>query len=346
MSPNRTISKSNNLGFILRSVFLALLSILVTLVIHYFTMSPESTGGTGSATDYKRLWKLYQTLGVNPVMLSGYERDVLSNIVLSDEIEESFEDIGGNEELKDNIERLVIRPTLNPSMYKGKNLLKPPNGIILYGPPGTGKTMMARAVAKKIGGYFINVTSNLIENKFYGESQKIVHAIFSIADKIKPCVVFFDEIDGLCGTRNIFDQSHVTSVKTTLLGEMDGIYKRDPGVIVFGATNRIDNLDPALKRRMRLHIKVDLPTTEARKSIIEKIIQGEPINDDVDLDKIAEDTDGLSGSDLHEICKLAAQHAMKEASDNEVADEGGEHFSATPLTINKDNFECAINDIL
>tara|TARA_B100001094_G_scaffold327777_1_gene386729 strand:+ start:617 stop:1546 length:930 start_codon:yes stop_codon:yes gene_type:complete len=309
-------------------------------------MSPESTGGTGSTTDYKRLWKLYQTLGVNPVMLSGYERDVLSNIVLSDEIEESFEDIGGNEELKDNIERLVIRPTLNPSMYKGKNLLKPPNGIILYGPPGTGKTMMARAVAKKIGGYFINVTSNLIENKFYGESQKIVHAIFSIADKIKPCVVFFDEIDGLCGTRNIFDQSHVTSVKTTLLGEMDGIYKRDPGVIVFGATNRIDNLDPALKRRMRLHIKVDLPTTEARKSIIEKIIQGEPINDDVDLDKIAEDTDGLSGSDLHEICKLAAQHAMKEASDNEVADEGGEHFSATPLTINKDNFECAINDIL
>jgi|TARA_X000001036_G_scaffold388175_1_gene384342 SpoVK/Ycf46/Vps4 family AAA+-type ATPase len=302
-------------------------------------MSDAGTGGTGAATDYKRLWNIYKTLGVNPMSLSYYERDVLSNIVMSQDIDESFEDIGGNEQVKDNIDRLVIKPTLNPSIYKGKRLLRPPNGIILYGPPGTGKTMTARAVAKKIGGYFINVTSNLIENKYYGESQKIVHAIFSIADKIKPCVVFFDEIDGLCGTRNIFDQSHVTSVKTTLLGEIDGIHKRDPGVIVFGATNRIDNLDPALKRRMRLHIKVDLPSQEARKQIIQKILDDEPIDGEVDIDQIAKDTEGMSGSDLHELCKLAAQHAMCGAA-------ACDDHATEDVSINKANFDDAIDDIV
>ena len=331
--------QGNSFMFFVRSIFLAILSIIVSLVIHYLTMSDAGTGGTGAATDYKRLWNIYKTLGVNPMSLSYYERDVLSNIVMSQDIDESFEDIGGNEQVKDNIDRLVIKPTLNPSIYKGKRLLRPPNGIILYGPPGTGKTMTARAVAKKIGGYFINVTSNLIENKYYGESQKIVHAIFSIADKIKPCVVFFDEIDGLCGTRNIFDQSHVTSVKTTLLGEIDGIHKRDPGVIVFGATNRIDNLDPALKRRMRLHIKVDLPSQEARKQIIQKILDDEPIDGEVDIDQIAKDTEGMSGSDLHELCKLAAQHAMCGAA-------ACDDHATEDVSINKANFDDAIDDIV
>ena len=308
---------------------------IFTCGIHYFMVQTE--GSAGSNTDYGKLWKIYDKMKINPIGLSAHERDVLSNIVMSEDIDEGFDDIGGNNELKNNIERLIIKPTLNPSLYKGRKLLRPPNGVILYGPPGTGKTMMARAVAKKIGGYFINVTSDMVENKFYGESQKMIHAIFSLANKIKPCVVFFDEIDGMCGTRNIFDHSHVTSVKTCLLGEMDGIYKRDPGVIVFGATNRLDNLDAALKRRMRLHIKVDLPKKCARKSILEKVLIGEPIRDDVDIDEIADDTEGLSGSDLHELCKLAAQHAMREAADTSYGNEA--------IEINNNNFRSAICDL-
>ncbi len=302
--------------------------------VHYFMVQTE--GSAGSNTDFAKMWKIYDKMKINPIGLSPHERDVLGNIVMSEDIDEGFEDIGGNTELKNNIDRLIIKPTLNPSIYKGRKLLRPPNGVILYGPPGTGKTMMARAVAKRIGGYFINVTSDMVENKFYGESQKMIHAIFTLANRIKPCVVFFDEIDGMCGTRNIFDHSHVTSVKTCLLGEMDGIYKRDPGVIVFGATNRIDNIDPALKRRMRLHIKVDLPRASARRAILEKVIQGEPIGRDVDIGNIAELTDGLSGSDLQELCKLAAQHAMREAAD---------FHGNEAIEINNNNFRSAICDL-
>ena len=288
----------------------------------------QGEGGSNN-TDYEKMWSVYNKIGINPMYLTSYERDVLGNIILNEDIEEGFNDIGGNETLKDTILRLVIKPTLNPEIYTGRKLLRPPNGIILYGPPGTGKTLTARAVAQEVGGCFINVTSDLIENKFFGESQKIVHAIFSLADKIKPCVVFFDEIDGLCGTRNLFDQSHVTSVKTTLLGEMDGIYKRDPGVIVIGATNRLDNLDPAVKRRMRLHIKVDLPDIYGRTSILDKIVCGEPLNGDVDLKNIAKRTGGMSGSDLHELCKLAAQYAIKK-SETSISTE---HFNSALLDL-------------
>ena len=316
-------------------IFIVMLIMAIfTCGVHYFMVQTE--GAAGSNTDFSKLWKIYDKMKINPIGLSAHERDVLSNIVMSEDIDEGFDDIGGNTELKNNIDRLIIKPTLNPEIYKGRKLLRPPNGVILYGPPGTGKTMMARAVAKRIGGYFINVTSDMVENKFYGESQKMIHAIFTLANKIKPCVVFFDEIDGMCGTRNILDHSHVTSVKTCLLGEMDGIYKRDPGVIVFGATNRLDNLDPALKRRMRLHIKVDLPKIDARTSILEKILIGEPTKWDVDINRIAELTEGLSGSDLHELCKLAAQHAMRGAADlheNEA------------IEINNNNFRSAICDL-
>ena len=310
--------------------FTLLIFVIVFSVIFYFTSLSEGNGGT----DTTKMWIVYNKLGINPMTLTSYERDVLSNIIFNEDIEEGFDDIGGNEPLKDTVKRLVIKPTLNPGMYTGKKLLKPPNGIILYGPPGTGKSMTARAIAKEVGGAFINVTSDLVENKFYGESQKIVHAIFSLADKIKPCVVFFDEIDGLCGTRNLFDQSHVTSVKTTLLGEMDGVQKRDPGIIAVGATNRIDNLDPALKRRMRLHINVELPDEDARKSILAKVVSGEPLDSDVKIEEIAEKTVGMSGSDLHELCKLAAQHAIKNSGETD-----------SYISINKTSFEKAIFDL-
>ena len=329
------INSNNGSGFrsFLKAIIMTLIMTLISLAINYFITYMEGSASS-SSLDISSMWNIYNNYGINPMALSSYEKDVFTNIVRSEDIDIDFKDIGGNETLKDNIDRLVIKPTLNPNIYTGRNLLKPPNGIILYGPPGTGKTMMARAVAKRIGGSFINVTSALIENKFYGESQKIVGAIFSIADKIKPCVVFFDEIDGLCGTRNILDQSHVTSVKTSLLAEMDGIHQRDPGVIVFGATNRIDNLDAALKRRMRLHVKVDLPDKESRKQILEKVVKGEPLDDDVSLEELAEKADGMSGSDLHELCKLAAQYAIKENS--------GERDS---ILINKCNFDSAYCDL-
>tara|TARA_X000001036_G_scaffold356733_1_gene338836 strand:- start:342 stop:1340 length:999 start_codon:yes stop_codon:yes gene_type:complete len=314
-------------------VFFILFFLIISIVGSYFFQNLESS--SVNSPDVSQMWKIYEKIGLNPLTLNTYEREILGNIVFPEDIDEGFENIGGNYSLKDNIERLVVKPTLNPDIYTGRKLLRPPNGIILYGPPGTGKTMTARAIAKEVGGFFINVTSDMIENKFYGESQKLVHALFSVCNKIKPCVIFFDEIDGICGTRNIFDQSHVTSVKTTLLGEMDGIHKRDPGVIVIGATNRIDNLDSALKRRMRLHIKVPVPDLEARESILSKVVEGEPLNEDIILGEIAKKTEGMSGSDLHELCKLAAQHAMK-----------NKDLDSEEILICEKDFDLAISDLL
>ena len=325
------LQKQDNFWSTFFKVFFSLLTVVILFcAVTYFIAWSEGNAGP----DATKMWEIYNKLGINPMTLTSYERDVMANIIFNEDIEEGFDDIGGNETLKDTVKRLVIKPTLNPEIYTGKKLLKPPNGIILYGPPGTGKSMTARAIAKEVGGAFINVTSDLVENKFYGESQKIVHAIFSLADKLKPCVVFFDEIDGLCGTRNLFDQSHVTSVKTTLLSEMDGVQKRDPGIIAVGATNRIDNLDPALKRRMRLHINVDLPDEEARKSILSKVVSGEPLDEDVKIEDIAGKTDGMSGSDLHELCKLAAQHAIKNSGEE-----------TDYVSISKTAFESAIVDL-
>ena len=115
---------------------------------------------------------------------------------------------------------------------------------------------------------------------------------------------------------------------------MDGVQKRDPGIIAVGATNRIDNLDPALKRRMRLHINVDLPDEEARKSILSKVVSGEPLDEDVKIEDIAGKTDGMSGSDLHELCKLAAQHAIKNSGEE-----------TDYVSISKTAFESAIVDL-
>lgn len=247
--------------------------------------------------------------------LSGYEKEVLRNTINPEDIDETFDNIGGNENVISLIKQLLIEPLSNKEKYIGKKLLKPPNGIILYGPPGTGKTMIARAVAAEMGGSFISVSPDFVENKFFGESQKTIKAIFSLADKMKPSVIFIDEIDGLLSKRSSFDQSHVNSCKTQFLSMMDGINKRDENVIVIGATNALNQIDPAVLRRMRLQLQVDLPCIEDRTEIMKKIIPMDEVCEDIDISALAEAAEGFSGSDLNEMCKLAAQFAMRNGND-------------------------------
>ena len=256
-----------------------------------------------------------QGLGLDLFNLSKYEQDVLSNTVKPKDILETFDSIGGNEETIKLLRQLLIEPLKNKELYSGKKLLRPPNGIILYGPPGTGKTMLARAIASEMGGSFISVSPDFVENKFFGESEKNIRAIFSLADKMKPSIIFMDEIDGMLSRRTCFDQQHVNSCKTQFLSMMDGVTKRDDSVIVIGATNSIDQVDPAVLRRMRLHLKVDLPDTQGRKDIMNKIIPLDEVSSELDLDALAEAAEGFSGSDLHEMCKLAAQFALKNGND-------------------------------
>tara|TARA_B100001094_G_scaffold331814_1_gene401468 strand:+ start:14112 stop:15068 length:957 start_codon:yes stop_codon:yes gene_type:complete len=254
----------------------------------------------------KNKLQLLRSLGINKNLLSNHEQTHLHNIISPDDINVSFNDIKGYQNVKDEIHQSIIKPLEDKSIYEEQSLLKPPNGIILYGPPGTGKTMFAKAIAKHLDGVFLNFTINTIENKMYGESSKILNGLFTFCDKIKPCVVFIDEIDGFFGERNILDQSFVTGLKTQMLTLLDGINERDPQILFIGATNKLQNIDKALKRRMRLHIKIDLPDEETREEIFKLHLK----DFDLNFKNLAEKSNSFSGSDIHEVCKKAAHNTI------------------------------------
>jgi SpoVK/Ycf46/Vps4 family AAA+-type ATPase len=242
----------------------------------------------------------------NHLNLNQYEKMHVNSIIEPSVNNTTFDAIIGHTDLKLKIVENIFKPLQNLDMYKETALLDPPNGIIMYGPPGTGKTMMARAIAKTIQCPFIVFSIHNIENKMFGESAKILNGLFSLAKKLRPCVVFIDELDGFFGHRNAFDQSFVTGLKTQMLQHMDGIDKRTSDIIVIGATNLIENIDKAVKRRMRLHIKIDLPDDETRKLMFTHHLK----DMNLDCEKFVEKSRGLSGSDILEVCKAAAHNAV------------------------------------
>ena len=134
-----------------------------------------------------------------------------------------------------------------------------PNGILLHGPPGTGKTMIAKAIATSMKGKFINITPSMLQSKYYGDTPKLVEGLFETAKNNKPCILFFDEMDGLFNNRGFMTEQADRILKTTLLSCMDGINSNKDGIMYVGATNRLEDIDPAVKRRFRMQIHIDLP---------------------------------------------------------------------------------------
>ena len=239
------------------------------------------------------------------ITLNSYEKSLLSSIIYPDKISTSLNDIGGHDDIKTKLNKLLFKP-LETTYCKDNPLICPPNGIILYGVPGTGKTMFAKAIAKRLNGIFISLNPSCFENKYYGESSKLIKALFTLANKINPCVVFIDEIDGILGSRNDFDQSFVNEIKTIFLSEMDGIISKSPNVIFIGATNKLSSIDKAIKRRMRLHIEVPLPDEISREKILNLHLKKYKL----DLSSVLKDTNGFSGSDLFELCKLSGLESV------------------------------------
>lgn len=240
--------------------------------------------------------------------LTNHEKYLISSIINDKDINVSFDDIQGMDSVIAQFNKLIINPMNNFKQYKETELLHPPNGIILYGPPGTGKTMLAKALCKHMRYNFITFDNNKIEQKLFGESSKVICALFTLAEKIKPCVIFIDEIDGFLSSRNEYDQSCVNGVKTQMLSLMDGISKRDPTIIIIGATNRINSIDKAVKRRMRTHIKIELPTHNSRMEMFKKHLG--KYSDCINYNDVATKTNGMSGSDIYEICKNAALNSI------------------------------------
>ncbi len=227
--------------------------------------------------------------------------------------EVSWDDIGGLEEIKQELRQTVEWPMKNPEMFKRIGI-KPPRGILLFGPPGTGKTLLAKAVATESGANFIAVRGPEILSKWVGESEKAVREIFRKARMYAPVVIFFDEIDAIAPARGFSADTRVTErIVSQLLTEMDGI-SRIENVVVIGATNRPDILDPALLRPGRFDkiIYVPPPDANARLEILKIHTRYMPLAEDVDLYDIAQRTEGYSGADLEALVREAAMRALKE----------------------------------
>lgn len=224
-----------------------------------------------------------------------------------------FSDVAGQEESKFELEEIKTF-LLNPEAYE-KSGAKPPRGVLLVGPPGTGKTLLAEALAGETGVSFINTSGSEFANMFVGTGRDRVEKLFKRARKSAPCIIFIDEIDSLARARGGSNSDVSREQDTTLnqlLTEMNGFGKRE-GVIVVGATNRIDVLDPAILRpgRFDRHVHMGLPNIGDRRKILDVHIRHKKLAKDVNLDLVARGTPGFSGADIENIVNEAATYAAR-----------------------------------
>jgi transitional endoplasmic reticulum ATPase len=224
-----------------------------------------------------------------------------------------WDEVGGLEEVKQMLREAIIWPLTHAKLFADTGV-KPPTGLLLAGPPGCGKTTLAKAAATESKVNFISVKGPELLSKFVGESEKQVREIFSKARQAAPCIIFFDEIDGLCATRQASqnDSGVANRILSQFLAEMDGIEELS-GVFVLAATNRPDVVDPALKRfgRFEQTIEIGLPDLASRQQILSIHFAGKPLAADVDVAKIAADTETFSGADLAAVCNDAARRAIR-----------------------------------
>ncbi|HDM91841.1 MAG TPA: AAA family ATPase, partial [Candidatus Korarchaeota archaeon] len=209
------------------------------------------------------------------------------------------------------IREMVELPLRHPELFRHLGI-EPPKGILLYGPPGCGKTLLAKAVANESGAHFISINGPEIMSKYYGESEKKLRQIFEEAKRNAPSIVFIDEIDSIAPNRNEVTGEVERRVVAQLLSLMDGLESRGD-VIVIGATNRPEALDPALRRpgRFDREIEIGVPDRQARLEILQIHTRNVPLAEDVDLDKLANVTHGYVGADLAALVREAAMAALR-----------------------------------
>ena len=245
----------------------------------------------------------------------------------------TYEDIGGLDEELELVRETIELPLSEPEVFTRLGV-DPPKGVLLYGPPGTGKTLIARAVANEVDATFITVDGPEIMSKYKGESEERLREVFERASDEAPSIVFFDEIDSIAGKRD--DGGDVENrVVGQLLSLMDGLDARGD-VIVIGATNRADTIDPALRRggRFDREIEIGVPGETGRRQILDVHTRRMPLADDVDLDRIAGRTHGFVGADIEGLTQEAAMTALRRARQDDAA-------ALAEVTVTKADFEAA-----
>ncbi|ABO35796.1 AAA family ATPase, CDC48 subfamily [Methanococcus maripaludis C5] len=230
-----------------------------------------------------------------------------------------WSDVGGLEDIKQDLKEAVEWPIKNREMFERMGI-RPPKGVLLFGPPGTGKTLLAKAVANESEANFISVKGPEIFSKWVGESEKAIREIFRKARQAAPTVIFFDEIDSIAPKRGMsFGGSGVSEkVVNQLLTELDGL-EEPKDVVIIAATNRPNLLDPALLRPGRLDriVLVTVPDENARFEIFKVHTKGMPIGKDVNLQKLAKETNGYTGADIEALCRESAMIALRENVNSE-----------------------------
>lgn len=226
-----------------------------------------------------------------------------------------WEDVGGHSTLKERLIEAVEWPLSYPEIFTEAGV-KPPKGILLSGPPGCGKTLIAKAIANESKVNFISVKGPALISKYVGESEKGVREVFKKARQASPCIIFFDEIDALVPARGgSASDSHVSErVLSQFLAELDGIEELK-GVLVLGATNRADMLDPAVMRTGRFdeHFEILAPEQKDREEIFAVHLKNKPLVKKVDIKTLASKTEGFSGADISGVCNQAALKAVRRA---------------------------------
>ncbi|MFC1613089.1 CDC48 family AAA ATPase [Patescibacteria group bacterium] len=224
-----------------------------------------------------------------------------------------WSDVGGLENIKQTLKEVIEWPLKYTELFNYSKT-NPAKGILLYGPPGTGKTLIAKAVANECGVNFISIKGPQLLSKYIGESEKGVREVFKKAKQASPCIIFFDELDSLVPLRGQNTDSQTTErVVSQFLTELDGIEELK-GVVIIGATNRLDMIDPALLRPSRFDFLFEVlkPDQESRLQIFKIHSQGKPIGEDVDFKILSQETEGLTGAKIESICQKASMMAIRE----------------------------------
>jgi transitional endoplasmic reticulum ATPase len=277
---------------------------------------------------YERLAKLEVSMAHFAAALQEVEPSAIREVFV--EVPNvRWSDVGGLARLKQRLVEAVEWPLRYAPLFEQAGV-RPPKGILLSGPPGCGKTLLAKAIANESQVNFISVKGPALLSKYVGESERQVRDIFRKARQAAPCIIFFDELDALMPARGgaVSDTPVTDRVLSQFLAELDGIEELK-GVLVLGATNRLDRLDPAVLRPGRFDAVVEIPLPEEpeRGEIFAVHLRGKPVARNVKISELAARSAGFSGAQIASVCNLAALQAVRRA----VADAGGSGAGLPPL---------------